>query len=149
MQRFLLVPALVACALLSACDPPPDAPRIEVRSASVHDDSMRLDVSVDGHDREVHITDVEDTRAVAVVASEADGSLVSLVSEAAPECKSDDAVACELTRAALDGTLEELATEVHDGADFRLAPAGQCRIVGDETFACWLCGSTVIDCVFY
>jgi hypothetical protein len=142
MRILLLAPTLVAVAFLAACDAPssPTESRIEIRSASMTDDSMLLHVAVDGHDREVHIADVEGTRAVAVVASTSDEPLVTLVSEAEPECVTEDTVACELTEAALDGTLDELAADADDG--FRLAPVERCFIeVTSSIMVCWTCES--------
>lgn len=96
---------------------------IEVRSVSVDDASMRLNVSVDGRDREVEIVDVADTRVVAVVGESPDGPMVTLVSEAEPNCVTEDEVACDLTQAAFDGTLEELAAGMDNDVEFRMAPA--------------------------
>lgn len=142
MRRFLS-PLLVAAALLTACDAPSTSnePRIEVRSASLEDDgSMRLEASLDGHDRQVHIADFDGTRLVAVVDATTDGPLVTLVSEAQPECVTDDAVACELTEAALDGVLDELAADVGDQPVFRRINDACDFFFGPSGEICYVCG---------
>lgn len=152
MRILRLSSTFVAVAFVVACDAPPSPidSRIEVRAVSLGDDSMRLDVSVDGHDREVHVLDVEGARGVAVVAPD-DASLVTLVSEAEPECVTDDAIACDLAEAAFEGALEELAAEVDQDAQFRLAPSqSACRLGFVDGLMCWLCGpvfSPTIECI--
>jgi hypothetical protein len=149
-MRYPHLPAtLLAVALLAACDvaPSPTDSRIEVRSASVEEDSMHLIVAVDDQEREVLIADLDGARAVAVVSHTADEPLATLVSEANPECVTEDAVACELTDAAFDGTLEDLAAQVDD-VEFRLRSVFTCEaIVTDWGTMCLDCGDFVIvDC---
>ncbi len=147
-MRYSHVPAtLLALTLLAACDVAPGDSRIEVRSASVEEDSTHLIVAVDDQEREVIIADLDGSRAVAVVSHTSDEPLATLVSEANPECVTEDAVACELTDAAFDGTLEDLAAQVDD-VEFRLRPAFTCDIIITPWGTpCLDCGdSTIVDC---
>jgi hypothetical protein len=116
MRNSHLSPSFLALALLAACDvgPSPADSRIEVRFASMDDDSMSFVVAVDDEEREVHVADFDGVRAVAVIAQTTEGPLVTMVSETDPECVTEDAIACELTEAALDGTLDDLAAELDE-----------------------------------